>query len=326
MKRASVLACLWLALINPLFACAYRGGGDEGGGDEGGGDHRTSAMPWRHWQPEGPPEAVVLALHGFNDYSNAFQAFADFAAGRGVAVHAYDQRGFGANRDAGLWPGVDRLVADLRAAIDRLRAIHGDTPLYVLGESMGGAVAIEAAATGAPLPIDGLILAAPAVWGGDQFNLLYRAALWLASTIAPGWKLTGRGLDILPSDNIEMLKALSADPLVIKGTRVDAIAGLVRLMDRALADLGRIDQKVLVLIGEQDQIVPAGAFAALRQRLRSEDCTLITYPKGYHMLLRDRQRQVVFEDVLAWIAGRVPPSTRAAPCSATTLKIAGRPG
>lgn len=282
-------------------------------------------MPWRHWQPERPPHAVILALHGFNDYSNAFQDFARFATERGVAVHAYDQRGFGANRDAGLWPGTDRLVGDLRAAIARLRAIHGDTPLYVLGESMGGAVAIEAAA-GELLPIDGLILVAPAVWGGDQFSVVYRAMLWLASTIAPGWKLTGRGLDIMPSDNIEMLKALSADPLVIKGTRVDAIAGLVRLMDRALADLGRVDQKVLVLVGDKDQIVPAGAFAALRQRLRTDDCTLITYPQGYHMLLRDLQRQVVFEDVLAWIDGRTPPSTRATPCPAKAVEIAGRSG
>ena len=60
-----------------------------------------TSLPRRAWLPEGPPQAVILAVHGFNDYSNAFTEFGEFAAERGVAVHAYDQRGFGANPAAG---------------------------------------------------------------------------------------------------------------------------------------------------------------------------------------------------------------------------------
>lgn len=266
------------------------------------------AKPWRHWQPDGEPKAIVLALHGFNDYSNAFQDFAAFAKARDVAVHAYDQRGFGANADAGLWPGMERLRTDLADAVKRLREIHPTTPLYVLGESMGGAVAIVAAASGEPLPIDGLILVAPAVWGGDQLNAFYRATLWLASTVAPGWKLTGSSLEIWPSDNIEMLRAFSADPLVIKGTRTDTIAGLVDLMDRALASVQALDHELLLLVGEKDEVVPASAFDAFRDKLASNTCTEITYPQGYHMLLRDLQREVVFDDVMAWIERNRLPS------------------
>ena len=55
-------------------------------------------LPRRVWLPDDtPPRAVILAVHGFNDYSNAFETFGTFAAGHGIAVHAYDQRGFGAN-------------------------------------------------------------------------------------------------------------------------------------------------------------------------------------------------------------------------------------
>ncbi|MGH1478282.1 MAG: lysophospholipase [Geminicoccales bacterium] len=276
-------------------------------------DSENMSSPWRHWQTEGPPKAAILALHGFNDYSNAFQDFATFASERGVAVHAYDQRGFGGNADAGLWAGTERLTGDLRHAIDELRTIYPTTRLYVLGESMGGAVTIVTATQGERLPVDGLILVAPAIWGGDQLNLFYRATLWLASTVAPGWKLTGSGLEIWPSDNVEMLKAFSADPLVIKGTRTDAVAGLVALMDEALASLKDLDQEVLVLTGIKDQVVPPGAFASMRERLSETRCQEIIYPDGYHMLLRDLQRETVYNDVMAWIGDKTlrskPPLT-----------------
>ncbi len=325
MSRAIGLALcgLWMAALAACSAPAV----DEGAG--------LAAATWRHWQPgalarpSGPvsdaaiaseativseaaqasaspataeaPKAVVLALHGFNDYSNAFQDFAAYGSARGVAVHAYDQRGFGAQPDRGRWPGTDRLVRDLRDAVAGLRGIYGATPLFVLGESMGGAVAIVAATGDEALDVDGLILSAPAVWGGSHLNPFYRLTLWLASSLAPGWALTPSGLDIHPSDNIEMLRAFSADPMVIKATRTDAVAGLVRLMDRAIAAAPRLDRKVLLLIGEKDEIVPPAALDDFRSRLTIEGAETKVYPEGYHMLLRDLQRARVFEDILAWI-------------------------
>ena len=105
---------------------------------------------------------------------------------------------------------------------------------------MGAAVVMAAMASGAALDADGVILTAPAVWGGDQLNPLYRATLWLVARVAPGLKLTGRSLGVMASDNLEALRALSADPLFIKETRVDAIAGLVELMDTAYAAAGAL--------------------------------------------------------------------------------------
>lgn len=282
------------------------------------GSEPVFAGPWRHWQPEvarlaspaggeaseadaAGPKAVILALHGFNDYSNAFQAFAEFCTERNIAIHAYDQRSFGATSNRGIWPGVEPLVTDLHDAAARLRGIYGDTPIYVLGESMGGAVTILAATDDRPLDADGLILTAPAVWGGPHMNGFYRLTLWLTSTIAPGWKLSPSGLEIWPSDNIEMLRAYSADPLVIKRTRTDAIAGLVDLMDRALAAAPELAQETLLLAGDKDQIVPAGAIDDFESRLDPTGITSVRYPEGFHMLLRDLQRDNVYADIDAWI-------------------------
>src|SRR5690606_24043327 len=107
-------------------------------------------------------------------------------------------------------------------------------PIWVLGESMGGAVALVAAArAGEALPVAGLILSAPAVWGGELMGPFYRLTLASAVALAPELILTGRGLDILASDNIPMLRELALDPLYLAGARVDAIDGIVRLMDEA---------------------------------------------------------------------------------------------
>jgi acylglycerol lipase len=280
-------------------------------------------LPRRTWLPDdAPPRAVILAVHGFNDYSNAFDAFGHFAAEHGVAVHAYDQRGFGANRDAGRWPGVQALVDDLVQEREQLTARYPDTPVYLLGESMGAAVIIAAAAQDAPLGDDGIILSAPAVWGGDQLNGFYRATLWVMVHIAPGLELTGRGLKVMASDNIEMLRALGADPLFIKATRVDAIAGLVELMDVAAASVDRLDGPLLVLGGARDEIVPPGAHLAMLERLRAEQCTEIVYPDGWHMLLRDLQREVVWNDILAWIDQRTIPSNGAKACEGVLTSVA----
>ena len=281
-------------------------------------------VPRRAWPTAGPPRAVILAIHGFNDYSNAFSDFGAYAAARGVAVHAYDQPGFGANPDAGLWPGIDALVALLVRERQRLAALYPGRPVYLLGESMGAAVLIAAVAADAPLDTAGMIMTAPAVWGGDELNPLYRATLWLAAHLVPALKLTGEGLGVMASDNLEVLQALGADPLFIKETRVDAIAGLVALMDLALAHAPLVPGPLLVLGGARDEVVPPHAHGAMLEHLSAEPCTEVVYPDGWHLLLRDLQRERVWADILAWIDGEPLPSGRAQPCGADiTQAVAG---
>ena len=70
-------------------------------------------LPLRKWLPDGAVKAVILALHGFNDYSNAFEGPGEVWAHRGIATYAYDQRGFGGAPGRGLWPGRAALAARL---------------------------------------------------------------------------------------------------------------------------------------------------------------------------------------------------------------------
>ena len=262
-------------------------------------------LPLRVWTPKDEPaRAVILAIHGFNDYSNAFTDFAGYVKERGVAVYAYDQRGFGEAENRGIWPGTQTLVDDLKAACSLIAARHPDRPLYLLGESMGGAVALVAMTGEAPPPVEGVILVAPAVWGRETMPWYQKATLWAVSRAFPGLKLSGSGLGIRASDNINMLKALSRDPLFIKETRVDAMRGVTDLMDAALAAAPEFAAPALVLYGEKDEIIPPEATFLMWRRLPTaarERQRLALYEEGFHMLLRDVQAETVWRDITAWI-------------------------
>ena len=259
-------------------------------------------IPVRAWLPAGPPRAVVLALHGINDSRDAWELPGPVLAGQGIAVYAPDQRGFGAAPERGHWPGTDRLVDDAAAMVRLLAQANPGAPLYVMGESMGGAVAMCLAARPDPLPVSGYVLLAPAVWSSDQMSPLMTGSLWTAATVLPDWQLTGRELPlhVQASDNLDALYRLSYDPLTLKGTRTSELRGLVSLMTRAAAAAPKLHGPVLVAYGAHDDLVPQSAMAATWNRLPAE-VRRAFYPGGYHLLMRDRDREAVIGDVASWI-------------------------
>lgn len=266
-----------------------------------------TALPYRVWMPNGTPSAVVLALHGMNDSRDAWEYPAPGFAAAGMAVYSPDQRGFGETRSRGHWPGTADLVADDRTMIRLLRARYPHTKLIAMAESMGAAELMVLAAQPDPPPVDGYVLIAPAVWGRREMNFFLRASLWLADHTFPAMTVTGGGIvKVTASDNREALIRLSRDPLTIHETRVDAIKGLVDLMDRALAAAPRFHAPALFLYGGHDELVPAKATAATWEALPPGP-VLAFYPDGYHLMLRDKDRAAPIEDILSWIKDPAAP-------------------
>lgn len=260
-------------------------------------------LPLQSWGDLENPSAVILALHGMGDYANAFMEFGEQIGPTGIAIYAYDQRGFGRTPTRPFWAGTASMVNDASDALTLLRARYPDTPIYLLGNSMGGAVAIITAATRGHL-MDGLVLVAPAVWNRDMMPWYQTAPLTALSHSLPWLPLTGRGLDIWPSDNIEMLRRLSRDPYMMASVRVDLIAGVADLMDLARKRARDISVPTLLLSGKQDQVIPPEAVAALDDDLSAAVLPIYDrclYGAGYHMLLRDLNGPVVIADIRRWI-------------------------
>ncbi len=258
----------------------------------------------RTWRPASEAVAAIVTLHGFGDYSNAFADLGPTLAESGVAVFAADQRGFGRAGRWGRWHGVDAMVDDARTLVALARDAYPGRPVYLMGESMGGAVAMLAMA-GATRAADGAILSAPAVWGREWMPFYQVWALELAGHAIPWLPLNPRGLPFKPSDNIEMLRRLGRDPLFVKNPRVDAVYGLVGLMDAAQDAAPAVHGPLLVLYGGRDDLVPKKPTCAVLGKLRArpvEAGTMraVLYPDGHHMLFRDLDGARVVADIAAW--------------------------
>ncbi len=270
----------------------------------------NTELPLRVWLPSHEINGVIIAVHGFNDYSNFIKDSASFFNNQKLAVYSYDQRGFGETGTRGRWSGRQTLSNDLTTFVKLVKKTHPQIPIYILGDSMGGAVTIVTMAKKDPLKVNGVILIAPAVWVRSEMPFYQSWLLWIAAHTIPWKKVTGESLEITASDNIEMLKALGKDPLVIKETRVDVLYGLSNLMDEAYRSADFFRTNLLLLYGDKDEIIPRKPVFEFYRRLPSGiqgQPEMILYKNGYHMLLRDLQSEIVMKDIVEWINDQAKP-------------------
>ena len=273
-------------------------------------------LAMKRWAPDADqPWAVIVGLHGINDYSNAFHLAAPVWAADGIATYAYDQRGFGASPGRGVWGGDAAITEDLRTFTTLIRQRYPHAIIAVAGVSMGGAVAIEAFGSDRPPAADRLILLAPGVWGWSNQPIPNKTALWLTAHVTPG-------LDIEPpdfladhiqaSDNRDELIRMGRDRLMLWGSRTDTLYGLVSTMEHAQQDIGRIAVPTVYLAGAHDQVIPKAAHRRAAHKLKPSDRSAY-YAKGYHLLLVDRQADLVYRDVESFLRDPSAPLPSGAP-------------
>jgi alpha-beta hydrolase superfamily lysophospholipase len=127
--------------------------------------------------------------------------------------------------------------------------------------------------------------------------------LSLAKLTIPEMELTGDGIKVQATDNVEILKAMGRDPLIIKATRVNAIAGLVDLMDQAQNQVPEIRVPVLLIYGSNDQIIPKKPISHMLKKMAHHQLTRFSYiPDGYHLLLRDLNAAQTYKNIIDWIS------------------------
>ncbi len=260
------------------------------------------------WQSQINDGPIVIGLHGMNDYAECYYALGPYLNQRGIDLIAYDARGFGRNKSRGEWFGALNMVKDFLHLLDLVKAKYPNRRIFLLGDSMGAATLLASFWFDLAPKCDGIIIAAPAVWGWSNLPLFYRIGLWAGSRIIKNKPLNPPKIvvnKITASDNNEMLLKIGRDPNMIWETKPKTLRGLVDLMEFGYKGIDKLDRKihppVLALFGAKDQIIPIKAGQKAKNKLRNK-AQIIDYENGYHMLLRDLGREKIYADIVKFVS------------------------
>ena len=258
------------------------------------------------WLPETDAEAVVILVHGFTEHSGRYAAVAEELNRQGYAVYAPDLRGHGRSQGAPVFvKSFDQYLADLEVFVRSVRRREPDKPLFILGHSMGGAIAAQFTATRQP-DVEGLVLSAPAVRIGKGVFPLLRRAASVVGRWFPRLRMVRMGFGWISRDP-EVVAHFHRDPLVFHGRfPVRMGAEILRAAQRVQDDAESIRLPLLILQGTGDRIVDPKGSRRLHTLAASKDKTIRLYEGLYHDLFHEPERDEVTADLVGWLKQRCP--------------------
>jgi alpha-beta hydrolase superfamily lysophospholipase len=243
---------------------------------------------------------VVLLLHGLGEHAGRYDHVAQRLNGWGFAVRGFDQYGHGeSGGKRGALPTQTRLLDDLVDIVDSTRArMRGDTPLILLGHSMGGLVAARFVSLGLR-PVQGLVLSSPAFDLG--LNPLQKIMMAVLPRVAPKLRV-GNGVNAeLISHDRNVVAAYLAD----KHVHDRISARLARFMAEAIK--GTLAQApvwkvptLLMYAGADKLINPAGSRAFIAAAPKDKVQSRCFEPL-YHEIFNEVDSGPVFEELNTWL-------------------------
>ncbi|OZM84075.1 alpha/beta hydrolase [Pseudonocardia sp. MH-G8] len=256
---------------------------------------------WQGWLPQTDPRAVVLLCHGLGEHSGRYGHVVDALVPGGWAVYGLDHRGHG--RSGGRRVHLRR-YADWLADFDGFRRVvtarHPGLPVFLLGHSMGGQIAL-AYALDHEGDLAGLVLSAPALAN----NTVPKAAVGVlraVGKIVPTLRPAGIDASKISKDP-RVYADYEADPLVHHGRPTlglsTAIVGQFEVLPERARDL-RLP--VLVQHGTDDAIVDPLGLRRLAATCGSEDLTVRWYDGLWHEIYNEPERELPLRDLRDWLA------------------------
>ena len=254
---------------------------------------------------KGPVRGVVLIVHGLGEHAWRYDHVAERLNSWGFAVRAYDQYGHGESMGPrGALPSADRLLCDLAEVVDESRArMNDNTPLIVLGHSMGGLVAGRFVSH-AMRPVQALILSSPALDPGlGTFQKLLLAVL---PKVAPDLRV-GNGLNPeLISHDPAVVAAYKADPLVHDRISARLAVFIAENGPATIAAAASWVVPTLLLYAGADKLVNPSGSRAFAQAAPKDVVTAHCFETLYHEIFNERavDRERVFEELKRWLDAR----------------------
>lgn len=252
------------------------------------------------WLPATPPRAVVALVHGFGEHSGRYTYLAEALTGAGYALSGFDHRGHG--HSPGLRGHIDHFgdfLQDVTAALAVAQALAPAAPLFLMGHSLGGLIALNYAVRH-PQGLHGVIASAPLLAQPNVAPWLNYAAR-LLSQIRPAFSFdTGLKPQTISRDPAEV-KRYGDDPYV--HGRVSARCGteLTAAQQWTQAHAAELAIPLLLYHGDADPLVPVAGSRTFFSNVQVADKQFIEWPGGYHESHNDLHRTEVFATIVAWL-------------------------
>ncbi len=265
--------------------------------------------PMLTWEPEnGSPSCVLLCIHGLGLYNRSYEDFGQRMAKQGIAVCAIDVRGFGSWMASKGHQRVDfdTCLADVQATLKVLHKVHPKVPVFLVGESMGGAIALRATALYPDL-VSGLISSVPA---GDRFQqgrTTLKVAIHLLSDPNKPFNV-GEGVIKQATLKPELREAWLADPFDRLNISPKELLQFQAFMNQNHESARWItNEPVLIVQGCKDQLVKPEGTIELYNELSTNDKQLMLIPKSEHLIFEANQcPDAVMNVVVGWLNSHLP--------------------
>ena len=253
---------------------------------------------YQSWHPDCSIKGIVAIVHGLGGHSDIFGNLVKFLCDRGLAVYGFDLRGHGRSPgQRGYINNWSEFREDLKAFLE-LIATKDKSPLFLLGQSLGGTITLDYALH-YPSQLQGLILLSPA----------------LKVSVDPLKSILGRTFSrFMPRFTLDTgfdLAAGSRDPQVVAAYVQDSLRhtkGTARLATQFWQTAAWIEMNaamlevpLLILHGGADRITMPESSRLLFETINFTDKEIKEYPESYHELHNDLNYQEVFIDIENWL-------------------------
>ena len=252
------------------------------------------------WLPEGEPEALILLVHGLAEHSSRYMNVVNHLVPQGFVVCALDHPGHGKSEGRRKYINTfDEYTDTLEAFSAKVRAEYPRLPVFLVGHSLGGLIAVRYLLE-YQHEFRGAVISAPAI----QVFGLSPALVWvgkLMSAILPKLGLIPMKPEGVSRDPA-VVKAYLDDPLVFKGkTTARLAAQILKNMHYVLEHAHKITLPLLIVQGDADVIInPVGA-GLLCDAVSSQDVKLNVYNGLYHEVFNEPEHRGVLADVSEWL-------------------------
>ncbi len=244
--------------------------------------------PAIYWQAK-KPKAIILALHELGLYSGCFDDLGQRMAEKDISVYAIDLRGFGGWREMDKKESkmdLKKTLADVKGSCEEIHKLHPDVPVFILGEAMGGALALQAASE-YPTLITGIISAAP---GGDHFksvNNFMNVGVGMAVGSKHAFGLGEKLMDVATPKQ-ELKAALSDDDMVRMDVTAGEMVACQFFMYKTKAMAKEIkNMPVLIVHGDKDGESKLVGSESVYKNLATKNKKFVRLPEGDHYTFED---------------------------------------